>query len=188
MSARGFATAVACAAVLFGGPAHGDSAAPRPPEPAEYRQENFRASMPATLKGATVVDTARAFEMWRAKAAVFIDALPRAPRPEGLPKDAVWRDKARFDIPGGMWLPDTGYGALSEATQRYFENGLARASSGDKRKPLLFYCLADCWMSWNAAKRALSIGYSNVYWYPEGTDGWEKAGHPLEEKKPEPRG
>ena len=31
-------------------------------------------------------------------------------------------------------------------------------------------------MSWNAAKRALSWGYSNVAWYPDGTDGWRTPG------------
>jgi hypothetical protein len=24
-------------------------------------------------------------------------------------------------------------------------------------------------------------------WYPPGADGWEQAGHPLEERQPEPR-
>jgi len=41
-------------------------------------------------------------------------------------------------------------------------------------------------MSWNAAKRALALGYKNVAWYPDGTDGWEAAGLPLHEAKPEP--
>jgi rhodanese-related sulfurtransferase len=41
-------------------------------------------------------------------------------------------------------------------------------------------------MSWNAAKRALALGYKNVAWYPDGTDGWEAAGLPLQEAKPEP--
>lgn len=158
-----------------------------PAEPEAYRLGAYRAPVPATLTGATVIDTARAFALWRAKTAVFIDALPHAPRPEGLPRDAVWRDKPRFDLPGSVWLPDTGYGEISEATQRYFEKGLARASGEDKQKPLVFYCLADCWMSWNAAKRALALGYANVSWYPEGTDGWAAAKHPLEERKPEPR-
>jgi PQQ-dependent catabolism-associated CXXCW motif protein len=158
-----------------------------PPEPEGYRLDAYRAPVPATLKGATVIDTARAFALWRAKEAVFIDALPHAPKPEGLPKDAVWRDKPRFDLPGSVWLPDTGYGQISEATQRYFEKGLARASGDDKRKPLVFYCLAECWMSWNAAKRAMTLGYQNVSWYPEGTDGWAAAKHPLEDRKPEPR-
>jgi PQQ-dependent catabolism-associated CXXCW motif protein len=159
----------------------------RPPEPEGYRMEAFRAPVPATLKGATVVDTAKAFELWTSKSAVFVDALPRPPRPEGLPKNAVWREQPRFDIPGGVWLPDTGFGALSGATQRYFEKGLEKATAADRNKPVVFYCLRDCWMSWNAAKRALNLGYAKVYWYPEGTDGWAAATHPLEEKKPEPR-
>ena len=41
-------------------------------------------------------------------------------------------------------------------------------------------------MSWNAAKRALTYGYSQVYWFPEGTDGWDAAGLPLEPSEPEP--
>ncbi|WP_457798723.1 PQQ-dependent catabolism-associated CXXCW motif protein [Methylocystis sp. S23] len=159
----------------------------RPPEPDGYRMDAYRAPVPATLKGATVVDTAGAFELWRSKAAVFVDVLPHAPKPEGLPRNAVWREQPRFDIPGGVWLPDTGFGALSETTRRYFEKGLEKATGADRAKPLVFYCLTDCWMSWNAAKRALTLGYANVSWYPEGADGWAKAEHPLEEKKPEPR-
>jgi rhodanese-related sulfurtransferase len=41
-------------------------------------------------------------------------------------------------------------------------------------------------MSWNAAKRAVMWGYTGVIWYPEGTDGWQDAGLPLEEAKPAP--
>ena len=43
-------------------------------------------------------------------------------------------------------------------------------------------------MSWNAAKRVLSYGYPNVAWYPEGTEGWERANLPVAEAQPEPRG
>lgn len=161
--------------------------APQPPEPDGYRLDAYRAPVPATLKGASVIDTAKAYDLWNRKTAVFVDALPHAPKPEGLPKNAVWREQPRFDIPGGIWLPDTGFGAISEATRRYFEKGLSRATGDDKAKPLVFYCLANCWMSWNAAKRAMTLGYRNVSWYPEGTDGWAAAKHPLAEKKPEPR-
>jgi rhodanese-related sulfurtransferase len=42
-------------------------------------------------------------------------------------------------------------------------------------------------MSWNAAKRALQTGYTNVIWYPEGTEGWSEENYPLEERRPEPR-
>jgi PQQ-dependent catabolism-associated CXXCW motif protein len=52
---------------------------------------------------------------------------------------------------------------------------------------MVIYCQENCWMSWNVAKRALSFGYARVAWYPEGTDGWERAGLPLVEAQPELR-
>ncbi len=133
-----------------------------------------------------MIDTARAFEIWSAKQAAFIDAMPRPPKPEGLPREVRWRDAPRSDIPGSVWLPETGYGELAPQMQRYFEQGLARATANNKTKPLVFYCLANCWMSWNTAKRALTLGYTHVYWYPDGTDGWAQAEHPLEPRQPEP--
>ena len=57
-------------------------------------------------------------------------------------------------------------------------------------QPVLFFCLQDCWMSWNAAKRALGLGYETVYWLPEGTDGWTFYDFPTEEitpREPQPR-
>jgi PQQ-dependent catabolism-associated CXXCW motif protein len=160
----------------------------KPAEPAGYRLDDYRSPVPATLTGAKALTTEQAAALLREGSAVFVDVLPRPPKPAGLPPSAVWRDKPRHDIPGSIWLPDTGFGALSDATLRYFRNGLARATAGDARRLLVFYCLANCWMSWNAAKRALSLGHTNVAWYPEGADGWEKAGHRLEPREPEPRG
>jgi len=156
-------------------------------EPTNYRLDNYGAPTPAMLKGATVLSTARAFEAWSQKAAIFVDVLPRPPKPAGLPREAVWRDAPRQDIPGSIWLPDTGYGELAAPIQGYFESGLARATNHDKSKPLVFYCRKECWMSWNAARRALSMGYSNVSWYPDGVDGWAAAGKALEPREPEPR-
>jgi PQQ-dependent catabolism-associated CXXCW motif protein len=156
-------------------------------EPEGYRTDNYRAPVPATLRGARVLSTAQAEAIWRAGGAVFFDVLPRPPKPPNLPPGTIWRDKPRFNIPGSMWLPDTGYGVLAEATEDYLKQGLAKASGGDMAKLLVVYCQADCWMSWNAAKRALGYGYANVAWYPEGTDFWEAAGLPLVESQPEPR-
>jgi len=157
------------------------------PKPDGYRTENYRAPMPATLAGARVLTTAEAEAVWRAGTAVFVDVLPRAPKPPNLPAGTIWRDKPRLNIPGSIWLPDTGYGALAAAAEDYLQEGLRGASGGDKAKQLVIYCQADCWMSWNAAKRVLSYGYSNVAWYPEGTDGWQRARLPLTESQPQPR-
>jgi PQQ-dependent catabolism-associated CXXCW motif protein len=159
----------------------------KPSEPEGYRTDNYRAPVPATLAGARVLATEEAEAIWRAGKGVFIDVLPHPPKPPNLPEGTVWREKPRLNIPGSVWLPDTGYGMLAAATEDYMREGLARASGGDRAKLLVIYCQADCWMSWNAAKRALSYGYSNVAWYPEGTDGWQRANLPVEDSQPVPR-
>ncbi len=157
-----------------------------PPEPAHFRDRDYRAPVPRTLKGARVVTTAEAEAIWKRHTAAFVDVLPRPPKPK-LPPDTLWLDHPRHDIPGSIWLPDVGYGALAPAMQTYLRQGLVKASGGDRTKPLVIYCLSHCWMSWNAARRALALGYTQVIWYPDGTDGWSDAGLPLVETKPEPR-
>lgn len=154
-----------------------------PQEPAGYRLQDYRAPTPATLQGARVVSTAEAQELWKAGAA-FVDVLPHAPRPANLPAGTIWQEKTRLDIPGSIWLPDTGYGTLAAATEDYLRKGLERATNGDHAKWIVVYCLKNCWMSWNAAKRALTMHYKNVAWYPDGTDGWHAAGLPMQEAKP----
>ena len=156
-------------------------------EPDSYRTEDYRAPTPATLRGARVIGSEEAEKIWRGGSAAFVDVLPRPPRPKTLPEGTVWHDKPRSNIPGSIWLPDTGYGELAPVMADYFARGLEKATHGDRTRPLVIYCLADCWMSWNAAKRALSLGYANVAWYPEGTDGWAMELLPVEDAKPEPR-
>jgi PQQ-dependent catabolism-associated CXXCW motif protein len=156
-------------------------------EPESYRLEDYRAPTPATLRGGSVIGTEEAERIWRSRSASFVDVMPRPPRPRNLPERTLWRDKPRSNIPGSIWLPDTGYGELAPSMADYFVKGLEKATNGDRARRLVIYCLADCWMSWNAAKRALAIGYSNVAWYRDGTDGWAAAGLPLEEATPELR-
>ena len=155
-------------------------------EPDGYRMDDYRAPTPATLRGGTVIDTARARQL-HDSGVPFVDVLPRAPRPAGLPEGTIWRPKPRMDIPGSIWLVDTGYGALPAMMERYFLDGLARATHGDRDKRIVFYCKRDCWMSYNAAKRAIAAGYTAVDWYPDGTDGWAEAGYTLQSAEPEAR-
>jgi PQQ-dependent catabolism-associated CXXCW motif protein len=157
----------------------------RVPEPAGYRLDDYRAPTPSTLAGARVLTTAQAELSWKS-GAVFIDVLSYTPRPPDLPAGTVWREKTHSDIAGSVWLANTGYGHLAAETENYFRLGLERVTQSDGAKLLVFYCRRDCWMSWNAAKRALALGYKNVAWYPDGVDGWEAAGLPLQEAKPEP--
>lgn len=157
------------------------------PEPDGYRMDEFRAPTPATLKGARVIDTAEAERLWRAKSALFIDVMPRDVKPANLPAGTLWRDKRRDHLPGSVWLPNVGYGALSAEMDGYFRTRLGALTEGRRDAALVIYCQTDCWMSWNAAKRALEeYGYSNIAWYPAGSDGWAKAGLPLERGQPVP--
>lgn len=155
-------------------------------EPGAYREDAYRAPVPATLAGATVVSTAGAHALWESGGAAFIDVLPRPPKPANLPEGTVWNEKPRISIERAIWLPNTGYGKLADTTLAYFSAGLEKATGSDKAKGLLFFCLPDCWMSWNAAKRALELGYAKVYWYPEGSEGWAAAGYPTVQLQPEP--
>jgi PQQ-dependent catabolism-associated CXXCW motif protein len=153
-------------------------------EPVGYRMDQYKSPVPETLKGAQVVDTKVAEALWRQKKAVFIDVMPNTPKPANLPVGTIWKDKVREDIPDSIWLANVGYGAIPKEAADYFRQGLEAATASDKSKPILFYCMTNCWMSWNAAKRAIEWGYSSVIWYPPGADGWQSAGLPLEEKRP----
>lgn len=153
-------------------------------EPSDYRMDEYRAPVPDTLRGATVVTTQQAQALWREKRAVFVDVMPYTPKPANLPAGTIWRDKVRDDIPGSIWLVNVGYGALSQEANRYFQHGLEANTGADKSKQIVFYCMTDCWMSWNAARRAVALGYSAVNWYPLGADGWANSGLPLAENTP----
>lgn len=137
-----------------------------------YRISRYRAPTPATAPGATTITVDEVKRITRDTNAVLIDAMPA----EGAgpdPKTGGWRlVKTRAHIPGSVWLPDVGRGRLSPAMESYFKSNLARLTGDDPTRALIIYCVADCWMGWNAAKRAASYGYTHIYWFPDGTDGW----------------
>ncbi len=167
----------AVAALLLAGASAAPVAAPvaadeTVPEPAGYRMDHYRSPVPDTLAGAEVIDDETAHDLWERGAAVFVDVLPRPPKPANLPEGTIWRVPPHRSIPGAIWLPNTGFGALHPSIDAYFRAGLEAATGGDRSRRLVFFCLTDCWMSWNAAKRALAYGYPHVSWYPDGTDGW----------------
>jgi PQQ-dependent catabolism-associated CXXCW motif protein len=164
----------------------GASVRAEPPEPQGYRTDDYRAPTPATVAGGTALDTSAARQLWKGGGVVWFDVLAAPHRPANLPASAVWLPVPRRDVPGSLWLPDVGRGELNDKLAAYFHTNLERATQGRRDAPVVFYCLADCWMSWNAAKRAASWGYTRVYWYRDGTDGWEAAKLPLAPAAPVP--
>jgi PQQ-dependent catabolism-associated CXXCW motif protein len=154
--------------------------------PAGYRMEAYRAPVPDSVPGGRTITTAQARAMHEAGGAIWIDVLPAPRRPEGLPASSLWWPSPHRGIPGSMWLPEVGRGALAPAIEDWFRRKLASATRGNRHQAIVFYCLSDCWMSWNAAKRAAEHGYLAVHWYPDGADGWKAAGWPTETLQPEP--
>ena len=149
-------------------------------EPDDYRMSHYRAPVPATLKGATVVNAQSLRALIDGDADVaLIDVLPRDRRPDDFPADRLWRPPARHHLPNSVWLPNVGYGKISAAYERYFMDNLEKLTNHRASRILVFYCDADCWMSWNAAKRALALGFRKVHWFPGGVDEWQRMGYEL---------
>lgn len=144
-----------------------------------YRMDHYRRPVPTTNPGTEVVNTERAHELLQSGQVVFIDVFP----PRGLgadPIDGTWlTNESHKNIESSVWLPEVGRGFLEPGHIDYFTRNLESLTRGDKTVPLIFYCTADCWQSWNAARRALLWGYEKIFWYPDGTDGWLEEGHTL---------
>ena len=153
-------------------------------EPPGYRMDDYDAPVPETVAGAYVVDDDAAHALWLTGRVIFFDVMPDIPRPASLPKDVLWQGRKRYSAQGAIWLPYAGFGTLSAENQARFQNDLERHTGGDKSAPMLFLCRADCWMSWNASKRAAAMGYSRVFWYPQGSTGWTFWDWPVERMRP----
>lgn len=101
--------------------------------------------------------------------------------------DGSWLvSKERLSLPGALWLPETGRGRLDPVMQAYLAENIAAATAENRDHPIVVFCIADCWMSWNAAQRISAMGYTQVNWYRLGTDGWLDEGWALEPVDPVP--
>ncbi|MGH7082113.1 MAG: rhodanese-like domain-containing protein [Acetobacteraceae bacterium] len=140
----------------------------------------------ASLPGGTVLNTPALAALIRTEHPVLIDVAPPPPRtPSGLAAHAPWMPAPHQDIPGSVWLPDAGESTPPPALARWFRVRLG-VLAGRPDRPLVFYCHVHCKRSFNAALRAIDDGYSRVYWYPLGIEGWTEAGQPAALAKPMP--
>ena len=148
------------------------------------RMERYRAPVPADVPGGKTLDSAQAIAAHVQGKTTFIDVYP----PKGLgpdPLDGHWViTEERRSIPGAIWLPEVGRGTLSKEAEDYFKRNLARLTDDKTDASVVFFCTSDCWQSWNAARRAIAWGYSDVHWFPLGTDGWLEAGGELTTVQP----
>jgi PQQ-dependent catabolism-associated CXXCW motif protein len=84
-------------------------------------------------------------------------------------------------LPGAIWLPGAGRGeSFEDAVQAQLGRLLQAATKGSFERPLVFFCQGPhCWLSYNAALRALRLGYREVHWYRGGIEAWLAAGEAL---------
>jgi len=142
-----------------------------------YRTSQYGDPTPDFHPDAVVVDVDTLRSMLVDNPPVLVDVMPRVDhrKPElyniGLPPEAP-----RASLPGGVWLPNTGFPVLEASLDAHFRTTLKALTDDDLSRDLVFYCMTNCWMGWNAARRASEYGYESVYWYPGGADDWFKQG------------
>ncbi|WP_110972963.1 PQQ-dependent catabolism-associated CXXCW motif protein [Pseudomonas huaxiensis] len=146
-----------------------------------YRATLYRSPTPASAEGAQTLDTPGVQALLAAQPQpLLIDVYKR----QWLHGQFI-DSEAHANLPGSHWLANTGDGELDAQWSQYFSRHLQRLSNGDRQRPIVFYCRSDCWLSWNAVKRATALGYTRLYWYRDGLDAWEAAGLPVVAATPE---
>jgi PQQ-dependent catabolism-associated CXXCW motif protein len=97
----------------------------------------------------------------------------------------VLDDQGHRTIPGARWLREAGKAEFGKAEMEKFREDLEKLTSGRKSAAIVFFCLnSECWLSYNAALRALELGYTNVHWFRGGTAAWNRAGFDTRETEP----
>jgi PQQ-dependent catabolism-associated CXXCW motif protein len=136
--------------------------------PATYllRQPPYHAPTPLEIPGARVVHTHELQAMLAgAERPVLVDVLS---------------GEGHETLAGAVWLGGAGRGTeLDDHVQADLEPLLLRLTAGDKARPLVFFCASSlCWLSYNAALRAIAAGHTRVLWYRGGIDAWVEANLP----------
>jgi rhodanese-related sulfurtransferase len=119
--------------------------------------DNGKIVSPDTIDGVIKVDADGLIEkVMNIEALVLIDSRITADRKEGY-------------IEGSVSLPDI------ETTCDTLE-----VIVEDRATPVLFYCNGvKCGRSAKASQIALDCGYTEIYWYRNGMEGWQEKQYPL---------
>lgn len=151
-----------------------------------YRVDRHRAPTPEDIPPPAQVVDAQQVRDLLARGALPLDVYGAAQsRFDEL--DGSWLvSKPRKSLPGALWLPETGAGAIEPAILSYLTDNLRKATAGNRDHPIVVYCISDCWISWNAAQRVVGLGYTQVFWFRNGTDGWLDIGGSLDVVQPVP--
>ncbi|WP_375409396.1 rhodanese-like domain-containing protein [uncultured Methylobacterium sp.] len=154
------------------------------PEPDGLWTGPSRGYTPATLQGAKVVDLDGLDALIARDRPVLLDVALADQRPGGFPADRPWLPTHR-SIPGSVWMPRAGNAPLDAGSEALFLRRIEALTGSDKGRAIVAFCRPECWGSWNAGKRLVQQGYSNVHWFPDGIEGWQDR-HPTTAIRPDP--
>ena len=137
---------------------------------AEMRLEDHASPTPREIPGARTIATSELRRLLQA---------PLSERP--LLFDVL--GEAHLSLPGAIWIPGAGRGAsFEDELQTRLARLLQFMTAGNRDRMLVFFCTGPrCWLSYNAALRAVRLGYSAVYWYRGGIEAWGAGGGALRE-------
>jgi PQQ-dependent catabolism-associated CXXCW motif protein len=151
----------------YGGEDHDWNVAPT----TELRRAAYHAPTPRAIPGGRVVRTTELEAMRTGKPLLYLlDVLG---------------GEAHRTIAGAFWLAGAGAGDMNAGESRRFLDAVAKFAAGDRNRPIVFFCAdAQCWLSYNAALRAIAAGYTNIMWYRGGLAAWFHAGLPMTQSEP----
>jgi PQQ-dependent catabolism-associated CXXCW motif protein len=137
------------------------------PATAQLHAGQMHGPTPASIPGGQVITTKGLVELLKGGQApvLVLDVLGGQEIIQG----------AQYAVPAAQ------PGSFDDQTQQQFGQYLQQATGGSKQYPIALYCLSpQCWMSYNAALRAINLGYTNVLWYRGGIESWKQAGLPVQ--------
>jgi PQQ-dependent catabolism-associated CXXCW motif protein len=131
--------------------------------PQSTLQQNVGSPTPLTIPGGHVITTA---EIQQAVGSniLFFD---------------VWNSGSPHPtIPGAIPIPGAGNpGDFTDQLQQQLWQYLAQATRQQAQQPIVFFCASSsCWESYNAALRAINMGFKTVLWYRGGLAAWQASG------------
>ena len=131
--------------------------------------EQLHGPTPTTIPGGKVVSTRQLAQWMQGQA---------APQGKVMLLHAIGSNR---HLPNAIpAAPASQGGSFDDQVQRDYGAYLQQATGGDKARLLVTYCAGvQCWGSYNAALRAIQMGYTNVHWYRGGIEAWERAGLPV---------
>jgi PQQ-dependent catabolism-associated CXXCW motif protein len=141
------------------------------PATSELRRVGYHSPTPLAIPGGRVVTTGELKAL-----------LEQNPRPYLID---VLGGGIHRTLAGAFWMIGAGDGEMNREEEALFAKAISAFAGGDKGRGMVFFCIdSECWLSYNAALRAIKLGYTNVMWYRGGIASWRIGDGPMAQSDP----